>query len=171
MFEGVCETHVILIPGACGTGGLNCSSWTVSAEPAGPAGLAGSAGPPGKFQEACFCAQARYLRAIGLRGGVPKRAKDPKVAQGIPRAPQGTPGDLTGAPKAPKREPKGVQGHPKGAKRWPKRAKETPRDDQREPKGIPKRAKDPKVGPKDAKGLYRQTPDQPPKRPLWFTSN
>ena len=25
-FEGVCETHVILTPGACGTEGLNCSS-------------------------------------------------------------------------------------------------------------------------------------------------
>ena len=44
LFEGVCETHVILTPGACGTEGLNCSSWTVSPSMDGTPGTGGTGG-------------------------------------------------------------------------------------------------------------------------------
>ena len=113
-FEGVCETHVILIPGACGTGGLNCSLWTVSPGPPGP---------PGKFQEACFCTQARYSRAIGLRWEFlrtffsneaqnnPKAS--PKQSQGTPKTPQCS-------PRWPKVRPKIAQGAPKRRQMFPK---------------------------------------------------
>ena len=58
-FEGVCLTHVILAPGACGYGVWGAVLDTVS----GPlAGLAGLAGLPGKFREARSCALARAKR-------------------------------------------------------------------------------------------------------------
>ena len=63
-FEGVSVITVILTPGACEVGLLTALHDTTSA------GSAGSAGPPGKFREAKFCAQASYLRAIGLRWGL-----------------------------------------------------------------------------------------------------
>ena len=100
LFEGVCETHVILIPGACGTGGLNCSSWTVSPGPA-ESGC--------KFQRVNFCAQARYLRALGLRRGLrcPEDVSmETQVSQSVP---QDCPRCSKEATKVPKRETKGAQ--------------------------------------------------------------
>ena len=38
LFEGVCETHVILTPGACGRGVRAALHDTTSVGPAGPAG-------------------------------------------------------------------------------------------------------------------------------------
>ena len=124
LFEGVCETHVILTPGACGTGGLVCSSWTVSPSMDGTGGTGGTAGtggirmqvPAGQFLCAGAVLESHRL-AVGFprAKGEPKETpREPKGTQECPKPPQGSPRRAKGIPRAPQREPKGVQGHPKG---------------------------------------------------------
>ena len=109
LFEGVCETHVILIPGACGTEGLNCSLWTVSP------------GPPEsgcKFQRVRFCAQAPYLRALGLQ----RNLRWTQNLQCCPETPLRRPNGDPGVPKFAPRLSKVLQRGHKGSQKRDKRS-------------------------------------------------
>ena len=121
--------------------------WTVSPGPPGPpeSGC--------KFQRVNFCAQARYLRAIGLRWGSHGPKGSPKRPQGSQREPKSAPshprgaqGALKGSHEHPKGSQRESKGTPKGTKRWPKKAKETPKDIPKRAKGSPK---SPQRRPKD----------------------
>ena len=57
-FEGVCETPVILTPGACGREGLADTTLP------GSAGCTGSGGAASEFQKAHCCCYVLYLRAV-----------------------------------------------------------------------------------------------------------
>ena len=124
--QGVCVTHVILTPGACG-GGVRAAVPDTT--------LSGKfSGVSGKFS-GNFCAQAAEIVHAGRLW-----------SQGVVGQILGRVGQILG-------HPNGSQGEPKGI---PKGAKGSPKSGQRRPKAAQKAQ------------LYKQTPDQPPKRPLCY---
>jgi len=72
-------TPVILAPGARGGGS---EQHFLTPFPVDPVASMGSGG---KFREAIFCAQALYLRAIGLRWGLLQTPKSPFQLKMVPR--------------------------------------------------------------------------------------
>ena len=92
-FEGVCETHVILTPGAVEVGVLTALHATTSGGPAGPAGSAG------EFIKARCYRVLRYLRALTP----PKRHSIVSMVQDHSMGPQR-------APKGSQRDPKARPG-------------------------------------------------------------
>ena len=144
LFEGVCLTHVILTPGACGGGVRAAVPDTTSGESAG------------EFREARFCAQARYLRHICSESDphfgriFSKFQKTPqRDPTGAPRRPKGLQRTAKGNPRAPQRVPKGAKGSPKSAQRLPKAARRRPRE---APKGANGSHREPKEAPEAATG-------------------
>ena len=96
----------------------NCSSWTVSPSPAGPAGSVC------KSQRVNFCAQARYLRALGLRRGL-RWTQNLQCCPETPlRRPNEDPCVPKCAPRLPKVLPRGHKGPQKRDKRSAMRSPE-----------------------------------------------
>ena len=107
-------------------------------------------------------------------GGVSHRRPNPKFSQKWSRAPPNDQKGPKGCPKGGPGTPKGAQGRPKGPPRVtqdgqrgpkgrPNGAQGTPKGARGKPKSGRREPKEPKVSP-----LYKQTPDQPPKRPLCY---
>ena len=74
LFEGVCETTVILAPGACGRGlraALLATTSLATVAPVAPAA------PVAVFQKAPICCHLQYLSACGL----PQTSPGPSAAQ------------------------------------------------------------------------------------------
>ncbi len=86
LFEGVCLTHVILTPGACGGGVQAAVPDTTSGQPRAAAG---------EFREASSCAQAQWF------GVFPRKMTSnfQQNQEDAPRQPKVPPRDPTGAPR------------------------------------------------------------------------
>ena len=138
LFEGVCETHVILTPGACGSGAPNSTSCHHFR------GTAGQIPDP----------QFRCGRLSKNRLWDPLEGQFSRTFQK----------EATRDPNMTQREPKRAQGRPKAAQREPKRAQGRPKASQTGPKAAPKRDKrspmasqrDPKEPPGTQKGVQRK---------------
>ena len=135
------RTHVILIPGVCGTGGLNCSSWTVSPSMDGTAGTGGQI-PGGLF----LCAGA-VLESHRLAMGVLADTRVPICPKMIPR-------HANIKPKVSRSGPKASPRHPNASQREPKAPQRETKGTQCRPQRTPWHS------------IYTKTPDQPHQRPL-----
>ena len=119
------RTHVILIPGVCGTGGLNCSSWTVSPSMDGTGGTGGIRMQVPASQ--ILCAGA-VLESHRLAVGFPRTTfflMRPRIIQSHPQS----------SPKAAPRRPNAASDGQSASQDWPKFPNETPKVLQRETKG------------------------------------
>ena len=91
-----------------------------------------------------------------------------KIQASTPRQPQGTPR----CPKGPQKAPQGTPRHPQAAqmtsKGAPKGAPRRPKGPKRRPEGGPRHPKATQGAPKAPQDIYKETLDQPPKRPLCY---
>ena len=112
-FEGVCETHVILIPRRVwkvGPESQFVDHFLVTLVHPDASGC--------KFQRVYFCAQARYLRALGLR----RSLRWTQNLQCCPETPLRRPSEDPVVPKCAPRLPKVLQRGHKGSQKRDKRS-------------------------------------------------